>query len=130
MADPAALPFSLSPDIQKAPVPHNINDCRDKSCYSDSCGATRLDASASTHCIQTYAPFVNEVYSPSRLHASRNLSAVQLALQSPFASYPSYRVSTVRSSLLCRSMKLLALLQRFSKTLSRRPLKVNPFYSF
>ena len=39
--------------------------------HFNSCGATRLDAHASTHRILTYASFGNEVPSPSRLPAFR-----------------------------------------------------------
>lgn len=94
MADPAALPFRLSPDIQKAPVPHNINDCRDKSCYSDSCGATRLDVKS--HPLIAYRHMLLLL---TEFTLRLAYSSVQLALRSPFTLCPACCDPTARSSL-------------------------------
>ena len=81
----------------------------------NSCGATRLDVNTSTHCILTYAPFGNEVYSPSLL-----LACIKVCLRSVFrlpSEVHSLHVSLLRSHLPQLSvrftMKLLTLLQRF-----------------
>lgn len=101
---------------KKTPVPHNQNIAGTRVIIrSNSCGATRLDVNTSTHCILTYAPFGNEVYSPSLL-----LACIKVCLRSVFrlpSEVHSLHVSLLRSHLPQLSvrftMKLLTLLQRF-----------------
>ena len=64
-----------------------------------------------THCIPSYASFVNEVFSPSPILPDPVRFPV--ALRSPFSSANACCPLTIGSSLICKLQSLLTLLHRF-----------------
>ena len=112
---------------RKSPCPIQFY-CRDKSVHTiNSCGATRLDVIYILSRIPTYAFFVNGVQSPAFL------LGCSVIIPQPFSVRPQkpiHPMSDIPQSHRLRlsvkhSLRLLALLQRFKKTLSFLKRNVN-----
>lgn len=88
----------------------SLHICRDRSC-DNFCGATLLDADASTHCVLLYADFVNAA--SLRLAYTVHTLHLQFALGSPFTMTYLPARSGRRLSEKDRH-ELLTLLQRFT----------------